>query len=567
MKSRIVYYESLAIKLLAFLILCIIWLVPFFQILHEILSPSATSNSSVSTALINSPPPWLNSNHDLSRWLELGWHSLRLGVATALMAIPASFFIAVIFDQGNWPGKLVLQKIWRLFIFIPLPITATIWLGSFSNLGRSQAFGLSAKPIVTGWLAASIVHALAAMPLLVWIFASVMRRSDKSLQELAQLDHPFPRSFFCSKFIQTIPAIQASAIIIVMLTTSDMTVTDLVQERTFAEESYLQSQMGDGLAAAASTALPPTVFTAILFCIWLSRYKNSLITAAHFQMNINPQSYTFHRRINSWPPLFIMSGLTLLLWILPIMAITWRAGRSGGVALLNQLPQWSLKNLAFNLSGARADLSDTFVSTLMVCSMTAFFSVILAWLLVETAVKSRLITLLLIAGCTIGLATPGPVAGLATAWAWMPLHIIYDSPAIVILAQLFRLLPIAILWVWPAITSRSLAIAEMIQLDRLSTHQKLMQVVLPGVGPLLTATFFIIFAMAFAELPASNIVAPPGLDLFSIRLWGLMHTGLESHLAAVVLLSMLLISLSGLMLRGFSFWFLKKIEKSRHVMK
>ncbi|MFM7131876.1 MAG: hypothetical protein ACKO0V_21220, partial [bacterium] len=384
-----------------------------------------------------------------------------------------------------------------------------------------------------------MVHAFAAMPILIWIFCSVMRHSDKSLREFAALDHPFPRSFFHSTFIQTIPAIQASAIIILMLTTGDMTVTDLVQERTFAEEAYLQAQMGDGLAAAATTAIPPTVFTAILCCFWFSRHRKGLEAATTFQFNHEPQSASIPREKKSWLPFFIISTLTFLFWVLPIMAIIWRAGRSGGIALLNQSPKWSLRNLAFNLSDARADLSDTLLSTLLICGLTAFFSVILAWLLAESAVRSRRITFLLITACSIGLATPGPVAGLAIAWVWMPLQIVYDSPAIVILAQLYRLLPIAVLWVWPAVASRSRALSDLLQLDTLPAHRKFIQVVLPGIGPLLAAAFFIIFALAFAELPASNIVTPPGIDIFTIRLWGLMHTGLESHLAAVVLLALI----------------------------
>ncbi|MFM7593046.1 MAG: hypothetical protein ACKO85_14760, partial [Isosphaeraceae bacterium] len=143
MKNRLNDHDPLANKFLVLSILSLIWFVPFFQILIEVLSPSNISPHQVSTGLIGLPPPWLNSNNYSSRWVELGWHSVRLGSVSALIAIPASLFIAFLFDQYNWPGKQLFEKFWRLFIFIPLPITATIWLGSFSNLGRAQAFGFS----------------------------------------------------------------------------------------------------------------------------------------------------------------------------------------------------------------------------------------------------------------------------------------------------------------------------------------------------------------------------------------------------------------------------------------
>ncbi|MFM7591360.1 MAG: hypothetical protein ACKO85_06150, partial [Isosphaeraceae bacterium] len=135
------------------------------------------------------------------------------------------------------------------------------------------------------------------------------------------------------------------------------------------------------------------------------------------------------------------------------------------------------------------------------------------------------------------------------------------------LAQLYRLLPLAVLWVWPAVASRSRALSDLLQLDTLPAHRKFIQVVLPGIGPLLAAAFFIIFALAFAELPASNIVTPPGIDIFTIRLWGLMHTGLESHLAAVVLLALILITLTASLLWVFNVWISKKFENINHSMK
>ena len=42
-----------------------------------------------------------------------------------------------------------------------------------------------------------------------------------------------------------------------VLTAGDMTVTDLLSVRTYAEEAYLQYTLGRGPGAAALVALPP----------------------------------------------------------------------------------------------------------------------------------------------------------------------------------------------------------------------------------------------------------------------------------------------------------------------
>jgi len=43
------------------------------------------------------------------------------------------------------------------------------------------------------------------------------------------------------------------------------------------------------------------------------------------------------------------------------------------------------------------------------------------------------------------------------------------------------------------------------------------------------------FVLAVGELPASNLVAPPGTELMAGEIWSLLHTGVESHLAGVAL--------------------------------
>jgi iron(III) transport system permease protein len=556
------FFQRFPVCFLIFLI----WHLPFLKILIEIVTPSQTSIQITGSGLLSTPPPWLKPELLEYRWLELCWRSLRLGSTTAFLAIPASILIAFCLSRCHWNGYKIVAKIWQLLIFVPLPISATIWLGSFSNLGRAQAFGISARPLLSGWWAASVVHAIALMPLLVWIFTAVFQRSSSELEELARLDSRFPRSFFRSTLRQSLPAILASAIIVLLQTAGDMTVTDLVQERTFAEESYLQAQMGDGLSAAAKTAIPPTVFISILIMIWMKIYRHRLLSMNSIPKN-SSKLHFYYKSTKAFPAAIFCVLTTLLFWALPIMAISWRAGRSGGLAVIEKLPTWQLKNLINNLANAREDLLDTLPDTALVCTSTALIAVIMAWLMAESAVRSRLIARCLICGCILGLATPGPVAGLSISWVWMPIQPIYDGPAIVILAQLFRLLPVAVFWIWPGVAFRTKAFNDLTRLEQLSIPKKIKRVILPDSAPLLTATFFIIFAMSFAELPASNIVAPPGLELFSIRLWGLMHTGLESHLSAVVLLSLLLIGFVGILFSVITAKLVNIFENNRYLMK
>ena len=60
------------------------------------------------------------------------------------------------------------------------------------------------------------------------------------------------------------------------------------------------------------------------------------------------------------------------------------------------------------------------------------------------------------------------------------------------------------------------------------------------------AAWGVSFALALGELPAANISAPPGVMLVAVRIWELLHRGVESHLVAGMGLVMLgVVALAG----------------------
>ena len=54
--------------------------------------------------------------------------------------------------------------------------------------------------------------------------------------------------------------------------------------------------------------------------------------------------------------------------------------------------------------------------------------------------------------------------------------------------------------------------------------------------PALAAAFLVSFVLAIGELPSANFVALPGHDPLARFVWGLLHAGVESHLAGIGLI-------------------------------
>ena len=522
------------------IVLSIVWYAPAWMILrHAFIKPMAIeSREGLTSSLFMEPPTWSVNGSEAYRLPILGWHSLRLSFATAALAIPTATFIALILCRCQWRSRPVFRLFWTSAIFLPLPVMAAAWLGAFGNLGRMQAFGMSDRPLISGWSAAALIHALSAIPLVVWVISGVMNQVDDSLESLARVDHPLPLAICHSTLKWCIPAAWSALLVVFILTAGDMTVTDLVQERTFAEEAYLQAQMGDGLTAAARTALAPTFLMTGLMITWASYHARR----AEKRGSI-PDRLTLDRLwIKGWQTriaAMLITAIAFIGWGVPFMALVWRAGRSGGDATLNIRPEWSLIALGHNLRNAWPDLADSLPSTLMVASTIAITSTFLAWILAELSAISSLFKWAALTGAAIGLAVPGPVAGLAVQWLWTPYEAIYDSSAVIIAAQLFRLMPVTLILLWPSIFYRSRPIQDLVDMDGLSARVLFWRLEWPTKGPVAIAAMGVTFGLSVGELPATNLVVPPGVEMLSVRLWGLMHTGVESHLAAVVLLCML----------------------------
>ncbi len=141
------------------------------------------------------------------------------------------------------PGAAgLLLAVIGLSAFVPLPLHATAWLGALGNAGRAQAFGV--RPILVGLVGAAVVHALAALPWVVLIVGVGLCAVEPELEESALLDYGPVGVLLRVTLRRALGAIAAAALAVAVLTAGDMTVTDLLQIRTYAEEAYLAIQPG-----------------------------------------------------------------------------------------------------------------------------------------------------------------------------------------------------------------------------------------------------------------------------------------------------------------------------------
>ena len=103
------------------------------------------------------------------------------------MALPVGVALAFVLCSGrtSW-GRRAMLAVVALAAFVPMPLTATAWLGALGNAGRSQAMGLGV--VLSGWSGAAFIHAVASLPWIVAIVGVGLRGVEPDLEESARLD-------------------------------------------------------------------------------------------------------------------------------------------------------------------------------------------------------------------------------------------------------------------------------------------------------------------------------------------------------------------------------------------
>jgi ABC-type Fe3+ transport system permease subunit len=141
------------------------------------------------------------------------------------------------------------------------------------------------------------------------------------------------------------------------------------------------------------------------------------------------------------------------------------------------------------------------------------------------------------------LAVPGPLVGIGLSGALSQPGV----PGLIFLrdrtlfapwaAQLVRSLPLATLIVWQALRTIPRETDEMAIVDGASRGTRLLSVALPQRRAALLAAWLVALAVAMGDVAAtaSDMVIPPGIDLLSRRIAGMLHASVYDEIAGICL--------------------------------
>lgn len=473
---------------------------------------------------------------DPPRGVGLAAETARLVGLVLAMVLPVGAALSFVAARTDAAGRGAVGLIY-LGLFVPLPLQALVWLGSFGNLGRSQALG--GGPWLVGLWGAAVVHAVAALPWVILVGERAWWAVEPALEEAARLEMAPWRAWWATTLRRSLPGLVASGVLVAAWTAGEMTVTDLIPIRTYAEEVYTLAQQGWEPAGLAVRMIAPQLAVVVPLVAGLGMW----LTAVESGGRVVPDAVRWRWRLGTWrwPVGLATVVISIVLVALPAYGLIWRAGRvaSGEGGLV-----WSWEGLWGSLRGAWLDLTDPELAwyraplwgSVVWSTVAATGAVVWAWSLAWLGRKSRFWRVLTIGALGLVLAVPAPLVGLMLKLAYVGVAWMNTTPVLMIVSQVVRGLPFALLVLGPAVRAVPEAWVEAAALEGLGPAGQVVRVGLRATGRMVGVAWLICFGLALGELPAVYFTRAPGYEPVAGLVWSLLHMGVESRLAAMGLI-------------------------------
>jgi len=492
---------------------------------------------------------WEWTADDASRLIQLSENTFTLCAGTILIALPVGVVLATLLFRTSFYSRRSLLCVLLLLLFVPLPVIVSSWQGMFGPDGwlpmtfwRSDAV----RPWATGMGAAIWIHAIASVPWVAFIVGIGLLWVEPELEDSAVQVIPPWRVWLFVTLPRVRASVMAAALFVLLQTAGEISVTDMMLVRTLAEETHTQFTLGerDALARTLVVFLPMLLFVWAGVLFVLSRLERGLPPIAPPTRTGRPLDFG-----RGWVR-FLGTLMLLLVISAPLVSLIWKLGLAGHPAQWQASVAWRFLDAESKLLGRNL------LITLLTAIATGFFVASQALILCWLARDSTWFRWLMFSVLTWAWVLPGPVVGIdlhdlilaIVDWspnsAWAAVMYRGPSPVPIIWVQTMRVLPIAVVFLWPVVRMIPRELSEEATLAGACPMGVLLHVVLPTTWRAVLVTALAASALCLAEVGASTRVETPGWEPFTKLLFDRMHYGVDNNLAALSVL--MLSSLAGL---------------------
>ncbi len=478
-----------------------------------------------------------------------------MALGTCSLALPLGILLAVVLARTDVRGRGIADVALAALLFFPLYLQVAGWEAGFGRQGWYSLVvrgSLSAPPL-DGWRGAIWVHAVAALPWVVWIVRLGLSLVPPEFEEQALLHGRASQVLRRVTLPYIAPFIVAAGLWVLIVVMVEITVTDVYQIRTFAEELYLGFAQGQELQEVQLRVLPASLIVGALVLVGLSLCQ--LLVPVSQRVAVRPR-YRWTLVGSRKAVGLLLSLCVLVLLAVPIANLLYHAGilvqqNDDGQRVRN----WSLAKCLRILWESPWRYRDEFKWSLILGQLSAVAATAVS---IPLAYWSRGRYWKNVPGfalCGLGLAVPGPVIGLLLiallnrpelAWcAWL-----YDKTIVAPWAALsLRCFPLAYMIIWQGVRSVPEQTLEAASLDGTTRWNRFLHIAFPQFSGAVLCAWLVSLAVALGDLSASILVMPPGVTTVAYRIFDLVHYGVEDQLAGLCLTTVALFTALAMLAR------------------
>jgi iron(III) transport system permease protein len=454
-----------------------------------------------------------------ARQRNLLYTTALLGVGTAALATAIGVPLGIALARVPLSCKGLLRIVLAVPALLPPYILGLAWV----YLGNSRGLVATAvgHNLFSDWTyslsGAVVVLGLAFYPLSMLASELAMRRIDGRLEEAAMMIAPPAQVLWRITLPLAGPSVLAAALLIFVLAVSEFGVPGLLRVRVYTTEVFTAFAALYDFTRAMLVAAPLLVLCAA-------------IAGAAVMLTGEPLATT-RRRTGAPAPLFeawrrSAGGLIILVIGLAVatpLAILWR--EASGAA------SWRII-----LAGSGDAITKSLV--LSACGATVVVG-IAVWLGHARARASRRLGQLADIALVVLFAVPSTIVGVGLIGVWNrsgPLGVLYGTDGMFLVAHVSRFVPVAALVLAAVVRYVPVSHEEAAAMSGAGWLRTVATIIMPQIRLGLAVAWVVVFVLAFGELGASILVAPPGESTLPIRIYTIIANAPPSHVATLALL-------------------------------
>ena len=470
-------------------------------------------------------------------------NTLMLGGTALCIAVPVAAMLAWSMTRQRVPGRQFWESCLLVLLFMPLYIQLAAWEAGFGRGGWYSTLiaGTLTNPPLEGFRGSVWVHAMAAIPWLYWMFRLGLASLPGTWEEAASLDAT-PWQVFRRITLPLIsPVLLAGVLFVLIVCSSEITVTDRYQFRSYAEVLYNEFV----LTRFETLPLGVGPISLLLVAVLVGGLLLCRLLVPRMVNQTTPYEGVTRGSAGGLLAAFTIATVCLMLFV-PFANLLYQAGIAvSEMSDGSRTRVWRMTKLVKIVSSSPGIYRNELAWTAVLSQLSVLSAITLAVCVGWLARSRSWLQYVAVTVATICYVTPGPFIGLAIIGALTSasspefLGTLYaDTVFAPWLALTIRCFPFAYLLVWYGMQSIPQTVLDAAASDGASRLATLWHVVLPMIRSHLVCAVVVGVAVTVGELSASVMVMPAGVYTVATRILNLIHYGAEDQLAGLCLCSM-----------------------------